>query len=583
MDSSDKKTHRIDAGGDSAESSKSVSKAEGGANKSVEEKDAEWGYEPGKAGMALEARLGMAVIAVLVAVFGFLVYRNFDLKQQQIAAIKNRGSGDETEDAGKSRPPLKEARPGQTLPNDNIFTVGRELPDMSEPEPALDDTELNGFEETSLTLGDNADGGEGETDADSILDELLADSAGDVPEFDDTEIAPEVSAVADDGEPELFPEFPATDTLAQGLKEGEDANPVLIADSGDSEFSESAPSVTEVAEQNGGSNNDAADDVFAAFPATEEKLEMRDGRDEGTLLAPANTIDLTPVAQTSGSESLPEFTLEADAERVVTGPAEAKIEEPAVDVFEEASGVAARNRAEIEPAFDEFDELLAPKKSEEQPQQLIAMAEPQTDNELLETFGEDPVPVRSKSPRPAIDPALDQVVYDADPVRVETSGSNTVGKQSSEAVSELCDICEARQDDNYWKISKRMYGTARYFSALALFNKDRIPDPRKIRPGMKILVPEAKLLERKYPELFRGYVRKPRKPSGFFLMADGTPAYRVGERETLSEISQKHLGRASRWIQIWRLNQSALKDPKRIQPGTVIALPDDATNVGVAN
>lgn len=149
-------------------------------------------------------------------------------------------------------------------------------------------------------------------------------------------------------------------------------------------------------------------------------------------------------------------------------------------------------------------------------------------------------------------------------------------------ISDDCEICEVRPNDNYWAISKRVYGTARYFSALALYNKVRIPDPKKLRPGMKVLIPDPKQLEKKYPELFRDSKKTSRQATGFFVQKDGSPAYRIGERETLSEISQKHLGRASRWIQIYRLNQSILKDPNKLKPGLVLALPEDATNVHMA-
>ncbi len=154
--------------------------------------------------------------------------------------------------------------------------------------------------------------------------------------------------------------------------------------------------------------------------------------------------------------------------------------------------------------------------------------------------------------------------------------------QQVAAVRDECEICEVQLKDNYWSISKRMYGTSRYFSALALYNQNRIPDPRKLRPGMKVLVPDPKALEAKYPELFRSFQPKAHLPTGYFLLNTGSPAYRVGDRETLSEISQKHLGRASRWIQIYRMNQQNLSDPNRLKPGTILLLPDDATNVQVA-
>ncbi|MCA9059410.1 MAG: LysM peptidoglycan-binding domain-containing protein [Planctomycetaceae bacterium] len=144
-----------------------------------------------------------------------------------------------------------------------------------------------------------------------------------------------------------------------------------------------------------------------------------------------------------------------------------------------------------------------------------------------------------------------------------------------------CDVLEVTEGDNYWTLSKKAYGTIRYFSALAVFNQNRIPDPRKMRPGMKILVPTAEVLEERYPELFDDLQPKTVQPAEFLVLENGQPAYRVGERETLSEISERLLGRSSRWIEIYRLNRQTLKDPNRLKPGMILLLPDDAVEVNV--
>ena len=154
--------------------------------------------------------------------------------------------------------------------------------------------------------------------------------------------------------------------------------------------------------------------------------------------------------------------------------------------------------------------------------------------------------------------------------------------QQVAGIDESCDICEVQINDTYWTISKRAYGTAKYFSSLAVYNQNRIPDPKKLRPGMKVLIPAPEVLETKYPEFFKDSQPKAYQPKGYFLRTDGTPAYRVGGNETLSEISQKHLGRASRWNQIYQMNRQTLKDPNKLKLGTVLVLPDDATDVHVA-
>ena len=133
--------------------------------------------------------------------------------------------------------------------------------------------------------------------------------------------------------------------------------------------------------------------------------------------------------------------------------------------------------------------------------------------------------------------------------------------------------------ENYSKISKRVYGTTRYFSALAVFNQHRIPNPNSMRPGMIVLTPDARLLEERYPQLFVDRQPKVEQPAGFLLLDDGSPAYRVGARETLSEISERFLGRSTRWVEIYELNRSVLADPNTLKPGLVLALPEDATEV----
>jgi nucleoid-associated protein YgaU len=138
-----------------------------------------------------------------------------------------------------------------------------------------------------------------------------------------------------------------------------------------------------------------------------------------------------------------------------------------------------------------------------------------------------------------------------------------------------------KNGENYSKISKRVYGTTRYFSALAVFNQHRIAEPKHMRPGMVVLTPSKEVLEERYPQLFVDSKPKVVEPAAFLLLEDGSPAYRVGERETLSEISKRFLGRSSRWVEILRLNQSNVKDPNKLKPGTILALPEDAIEVNV--
>jgi len=172
-------------------------------------------------------------------------------------------------------------------------------------------------------------------------------------------------------------------------------------------------------------------------------------------------------------------------------------------------------------------------------------------------------------------------------------------------------------DDSFWMISRKQYGTARYYQALMRYNQDRVPDPQKLRPGSQILTPPASVLEQRFPDLIEKpasgsaasngasdrTVRRPgfEKPfavddadetatpsprgtasSGYFYGKSGQPLYRIGPDDTLTGIAQRHLGRASRWQEIYESNQDVLQSPDNLAPGTVIRLPADASRVSLA-
>jgi nucleoid-associated protein YgaU len=154
------------------------------------------------------------------------------------------------------------------------------------------------------------------------------------------------------------------------------------------------------------------------------------------------------------------------------------------------------------------------------------------------------------------------------------------------AGQEAIEVHVVRSGDSYWTIAKECYGAGRYFNALAAYNKSRIPDPQRMRPGMKVLVPDRTVLESRFPTLVGGSYSPDgpslAQPSGLFLDAGGQPSYRVGKGDSLTTIAQKHLGRSSRWVQIYGMNRDRIPDPNSLTTGTVLRLPGDASHVGLA-
>jgi|HubBroStandDraft_6_1064221.scaffolds.fasta_scaffold94361_1 nucleoid-associated protein YgaU len=174
-----------------------------------------------------------------------------------------------------------------------------------------------------------------------------------------------------------------------------------------------------------------------------------------------------------------------------------------------------------------------------------------------------------------------------------TSAAGVGGADADTALNEAGDSYVVQPQDNFWTISRKKYGTARYFMALAQLNKAHVPDPARMRPGVKVSTPPTEILETRFAQyLPKGsgvevtsgerQAVKP-APTGFYVNADGRPMYRTGEKDTLSDIAAKHLGRASRWIQIFEMNRDKLSTPNQLKIGTELALPGDASNVAITN
>jgi nucleoid-associated protein YgaU len=151
-------------------------------------------------------------------------------------------------------------------------------------------------------------------------------------------------------------------------------------------------------------------------------------------------------------------------------------------------------------------------------------------------------------------------------------------------------------NDNFWNISRKRYGAGRYYMALAMHNRRTVPDPKRMKPGVVISTPDAAVLEQRYPEampkaaadssdsVISTQVRQSAdaERSGYFVSDDGEPMYRVGAKDTLTDIAKTHLNRTSRWVQILNMNRNILRDGNELKVGTVLRLPADASRVRVA-
>ena len=265
------------------------------------------------------------------------------------------------------------------------------------------------------------------------------------------------------------------------------------------------------------------------------------------------------------------------SEAVTEAPPSHPLTHPLTDVaqpgFERpvASGVGAASTVEIPgtaPTVDLSEPPSLPTDSRESGSQDSfsgRATNTQGDSDLarpVESFGP-----RTLEPSEAVQPIV------RDPKTRHPLATKNI---ESSGVSEQ--VHSVRSGDSYWTISRQYYGTARYFQALSAYNKSRVRNPRQMRPGMKVLVPSRRHLESRFASLVpmaAGGVGGTRT-IGFQVDANGHPIYAVGADDTLTGIARTHLGRTSRWVQIYRMNRDQLPSPHKLKLGMVLRMPADA-------
>ena len=303
---------------------------------------------------------------------------------------------------------------------------------------------------------------------------------------------------------------------------------------------------------------------------------------EPTLAAEMPAAD-TPAAAEPAFDLMPEME-PTPVELAAADPASPEIpvaDEPAFDgsaffepPAEPAPAPAAETVAAVEPsppAMAEWPDLSAPPAA---PQPPVAPPAPE---------------IAAAPPEPELTPAA--FAPEANRRSPEMPDSRPVRNASAEKPMPFRfsgpndrKVAEVQPGESYWTVSKRAYGAAKYFKALARYNALRIRDPRNLQPGMKVICPPPGVLmayDTDLADAERSRESAASNPSwsGYGVDDRGRPVWMVSSGDTLGGIAQKTLGRASRAEQIFALNRDKIRDPRRLKPGVLLNLPADAAGL----
>lgn len=117
---------------------------------------------------------------------------------------------------------------------------------------------------------------------------------------------------------------------------------------------------------------------------------------------------------------------------------------------------------------------------------------------------------------------------------------------------------EIRPGDSFWLISERAYGSGAYFKALYRFHEASIAEPDRLPVGQSLEIPPLETLRELFPE------DVPSDTSSTDVAR--LRSYRTKRGDTAMSVAQAQLGDASRWTEVFRLNQRAVAAPDALLP-----------------
>lgn len=508
--------------------------------------DSDWGLAPAKPGLTRENKFILFVLLVLVAVFSFVVFRNYQKPKKdgkQAEEVTKAG-----ESKGKNKKSIDKASqaepPGQV--SDGV-EEGGEPPTLAESAPAQ-----SGGDDPFGT-GDAAGSGSETTDG------VAAGGAG-------------VSDTAGTGETGFDQD------AAQAMLNGDQA-PMQIGEA------------SELAEQPAQGATESAPESAEAAAVASRHRSHRQNRSVPSQPASIETPVEMPAEIDPNITAASEFgeTAATASEFTQTGGTTAAGAGVGTEPIGKRGGIDKRALAQADAQTNiDMSDMTTTSTGATAPRSSTAPRSATTPRAATR---------HRSAPNVPLDPTDQRLggLRETDTVHPSERHSVQSGHQLSTRQPLVANQGEyiVKPHDNYWRISHKLYGTGRYFKALEKHNENNVANPKNMKPGLKISTPSEQQLQQAYkglipaaavarPAAAASYASAGPKTPGYFIDADGQPAYRVSHNENLSSISHKTLGRSDRWDEIHELNQDRMTDADTLATGTVLRLPADASHTQVA-
>jgi nucleoid-associated protein YgaU len=191
------------------------------------------------------------------------------------------------------------------------------------------------------------------------------------------------------------------------------------------------------------------------------------------------------------------------------------------------------------------------------------------------------VSAQSLPAQPVPDQPLAAQSLSTQPLSAQTVSTQPMSAQptSADAQPHRAGQYVVQPNDNYWTVSEKVYGTGGYFKAIYEHNRRQHSQSDRLQVGDVLDVPDETVLQQAYPQLCPKSGRDAQSAPAVAANVGAPPGmrlYSVADGDTLYEIARRELGRASRWGEIYQLNHDQLgNDFGYLRPGTQLLIPSD--------
>lgn len=613
--------------------------------KKEETVESDWGVEKPKSGIAIETKVGLCLIFILLSAFGLVVYQKINRPQESLAAKSQEeelpeatdGSDPFSEGASGSGTTINAANSGDGQVADSGFSTPQDAVNQGNPfqqqqsgTQEADQFAQNTFENQSEAqqnveiAANRDDNGFQQFDPSPSTSNEFANSdqnefqtgmqnQSEPATFNDPQSANGAEQTDPFSEKDQFTQQPTqtaqnlqqqndfnVQSQSRLLPEPDNGNSGLVEQPGGNEFAQSATGTnpsekdpfgaapTEQGQAMQEQAQQSAENEFGNFDLTEESNSAQMQNPE-ELSANSTKVKITDISSSSEMNSFEDAGFAQEGSQSEMALKENTFSQEGTGQNLEQAPVSEFNEGSMNQSEERFGNFRPEAFTEQQAESVTTVKRPAAAIDSG-TFRDSEQTAQQVPQAQGLFDRHAPVQEISNQQQFDSFQRNSLNQQQ---LANTRGEYTVQNGENFWTISKKLYGSGRYFQLLAEINKSRVSDPQKMRPGVKLIAPDRETINAQYQARHKsrqtivrefpgkGTVPKPGKPSGFFISQDGRPMYRVGSSDTLTDISQRHLGRSSRWFQIYQINRQKLQNPNKLQIGTELQLPYDASSVSL--